>query len=61
MCMSHDSLYNNLQTNFELMHTHNYRLSDLNDMLPYEREIYIQLLNEKIREKNLKNQTGYQS
>ncbi len=56
--MSHDSLFNHLNTNFELMQTHNYLLSDLDSMVPYEREIYIQLLNAKIREKNLKNQYG---
>jgi hypothetical protein len=52
--MSHDSLFNHYQTNFDLMHAHHYTLTDLNDMIPYEREIYIELLNAKIREENQK-------
>ena len=46
-------------TNFNLMQHHNYSLTELDNMIPYEREIYVQLLiqhikeeNEKIREQN---------
>lgn len=55
MCMSHDNLFNHYKTNFELMQTHHYQLSDLDNMIPYERDIYVQLLNAKIREKNQQN------
>jgi|LWDU01.1.fsa_nt_gi hypothetical protein len=42
--MSEDSLINHYQTNFQLMQHHNYSLSDLNGMIPFERQIYISLL-----------------
>ena len=34
------------------MQHHNYSLSDLNDMMPWEREIYIDMLIEHIKEEN---------
>ena len=40
----HETLVNHYQTNFALMQYHKYTLSDLDDMLPWERNIYIDLL-----------------
>ena len=37
--------------NFTLMNEHNFRLSELENMLPWEREIYVALLINKIKEK----------
>ena len=34
------------------MQHHNYSLSDLENMIPYEREIYVSLLNDFIKEEN---------
>ena len=34
------------------MQHHNYSLSDLNNMMPWEREIYIDMLIEHIKEEN---------
>lgn len=34
------------------MNTHKYSIRDLDDMLPYERDIYIHLLNKVIKEQN---------
>ena len=48
--MSHDSLINHYQTNFQLMQHHNYSLTDLNNMIPYEREIYVSLLENFLKE-----------
>lgn len=33
------------------MQDHNYNLSDLEEMIPLEREIYLNMLNEYLREK----------
>lgn len=52
ICLAHDTLLNHLKTNFELMQTHHISLSDLDIMLPYEREIHVQLLNQVIKAKN---------
>lgn len=34
------------------MQHHNYSLSELNEMMPWEREIYVTLLSEYIKEEN---------
>ena len=35
-----------------MMQHHNYNLTDLENMVPWEREIYVGMLNEHIREEN---------
>jgi len=42
------------QTNFDLIHKHKYSLTELENMLPWEREIYINLLIQYIEEQNEK-------
>jgi len=37
-------LYNYIHTNFGLMQHHKYSLTELNSMIPWEREVYVQLL-----------------
>ena len=51
--------------NFALMKHHGFSLSDLDTMLPYERDIYVLLLqqwieeeNERIREQQMKASNG---
>ncbi len=39
-------------TNFNLMQHHKYSLTELDNMMPFEREIYVQLLINHIREEN---------
>jgi hypothetical protein len=48
--MSEDSLVNHYRTNFQLMQHHNYSLADLENMLPYEREMYVSLLQNHLKE-----------
>ena len=38
------------------MQHHNYSLSDLNNMMPWEREIYVQMLIDHIKEENKKRE-----
>jgi hypothetical protein len=40
----HDSLMNYYKTNFALMQHHKYSLSELEDMMPWERDVYVNLL-----------------
>lgn len=56
MALSHDSLSNYYRTNFQLMQHHKYSLTELEDMIPWEREIYITLLLEYLKEEELKEQ-----
>ena len=50
--MGHDSLINYYKTNFALMQHHKYSLDDLENMIPFERDIYIMLLSQHIEEEN---------
>jgi len=56
MALSHDSLVNYYKTNFQLMQHHNYSLTELENMWPWEREIYIALLLQYLKEEKLKVQ-----
>jgi hypothetical protein len=42
--LSHDSLMNMYYTNFSLMQHHKYSLTELEEMIPFERQIYVHLL-----------------
>ena len=44
--------------NFSLMHNWNYSLSEIEEMIPWEREIYLALLQEHLKEEKLRQETG---
>jgi len=48
--LSHDSLMNHYKTNFALMQHHKYSLTELDNMIPWERNIYIGLLSNYLKE-----------
>jgi hypothetical protein len=48
----HDSLENHYKTNFALMQHHKYSLTELDNMMPFERQIYKSLLMSYIEEEN---------
>jgi hypothetical protein len=48
MILSHNTLANYYQTNFSLMQHHKYSLSDINEMIPWERDIYVKMLIEHL-------------
>ncbi len=50
--LSHESLSDFYQSNFNMMQHHGYSLNELEDMMPWEREIYITLLRNYIKEEN---------
>ena len=52
MTLAQDSLYNYYKTNFGMMQYHKYSLTEIENMMPWEREIYIGLLMEHIKEEN---------
>ena len=54
--MAHESLESYYKTNFSLMQHHKYSLTELENMMPWEREIYVTLLAQYIEEENLKAQ-----
>ena len=50
----HDNLGNHFQTNFAMMQHHKYSLEELNNMMPWERNIYITMLIRHVEEENEK-------
>ncbi|AIX16534.1 base plate hub assembly catalyst [Synechococcus phage ACG-2014f] len=48
--MAHMDLESYYKTNFALMQHHKYNLSDIEDMIPWERDIYVTLLKNWIEE-----------
>ena len=52
MSLSHDTLFNYYKSNFALMQHHKYSLTELENMMPWEREIYMGLLQQWIKEEN---------
>ena len=54
--MAHNSLESYYETNFALVQHHKYSLTELENMLPWEREVYIALLQNYLEEQRLKQQ-----
>jgi len=51
--MYHDSLENYMQNNFSLLQHHNWSLSDIEDMIPWEKQTYVKMLQNLIEKRNL--------
>ena len=51
--MGHDRLANHYQTNFALMQHHKWSLSDMESMIPWERYIYIEILQNFLKQQEI--------
>ena len=51
--MYHDSLENYMENNFSLLQHHNWSLSDLENMIPWEKQTYVKMLQNLIEKRNL--------
>jgi hypothetical protein len=56
--MAHTDLASYFKLNFALMQHHKYSLTELENMIPWEKEIYVTLLHNYIEEENLKHQSN---
>ena len=54
--MAHTDLESYFRINIALMQHHKYNLTELENMIPWEKEIYLTLLQQYIEEENLKAQ-----
>ena len=54
--MAHEDLVSYYKLNFALMQHHKYSLTELENMMPFEREIYVGLLLNYIKEEKEKEQ-----
>ncbi len=52
--MAHIDLESYFKLNFALIQHHKYSLTEIENMMPWERDIYLGLLNQYIEEENLK-------
>ena len=58
--LTHDSLVNYYQTNFSMMQHYQYSLTELEGMIPWEREVYVNMLLSHLEEEHQKaKQRGY--
>ena len=54
--MAHISLESYYKVNFALVQHHKYSLTEIENMMPWERDVYVTLLKQYIEEENLKAQ-----
>ena len=54
--MTHIDLESYFKLNFALIQHHKYSLTEIENMMPWERDIYVAMLNQYIEEENLKAQ-----
>jgi len=50
MALSHESLHKYFEDNFALMYYHKASISDIENMLPWERYVYLGMLERKVEE-----------
>ena len=54
--LSHTSLSNYYQTNFSLMQHHKYSLNEIDSLIPWEKEVYVSMLVDHIKEQEAKQE-----
>tara|TARA_B100000965_G_scaffold214485_1_gene179335 strand:+ start:8920 stop:9096 length:177 start_codon:yes stop_codon:yes gene_type:complete len=54
--MAHQNLESYYKLNFALIQHHKYSLTEIENMMPWERDVYVTLLRQHIEEENLKAQ-----
>lgn len=54
MCLSHNTLVEYYRMNFLMMENHKYSLTEIENMLPWEREAFISLLIQHVEERKQK-------
>ena len=54
--MAHTNIESYFRINFALMQHHKYSLTELENMIPWEKDVYLTFLQQYIEEENLKAQ-----
>jgi len=60
VALSHNSLANIYQVNFALVQHHKYSLTEIENLIPFELEIYLTLLTDHLEREFDRNQEGEQ-
>jgi hypothetical protein len=53
MLLCHDDLENHYKLNFQLIHHYKYSLTELDNMMPFERDIYVSLLEDYLKQEKM--------
>lgn len=53
----HIDLENYYRLNFSLIQYHKWSLTEIQDMMPWERDVYVELLKQHLEEEKMKQQT----
>ena len=56
--MCHMDLENYFRTNFALIQYHKYSLTEIENMMPWERDVYVSMLIDHLEEEKLKAQAA---
>ncbi len=56
--MCHMDLENYFRTNFALIQFHKYSLTEIENMMPWERDVYVSMLIDHLEEEKLKAQAA---
>ena len=54
--LSHNTLLSYYEANFQMMQHHKYSLSEIDNMMPWEREVYMDMLIEFMKEEKLRHE-----
>lgn len=57
MSLSHIDLENYYRLNFSLIQYHKWNLSEIENLMPWERDVYVELLKQHLEEEKMKQQT----
>ena len=57
MILSHIDLENYYRLNFSLIQYHKWNLSEIENLMPWERDVYVELLKQHLEEEKIKQQT----
>ena len=52
--LSHATLAIHYKTNFDLMQHHKYSLSEIDGLIPWERDVYVNMLIDHLKEEEMK-------
>lgn len=58
MSLSHTNLMVHYKTNFDLMQHHKYSLNEIDGMIPWEKEVYVNMLINFIKEQEVEAQNN---
>jgi hypothetical protein len=55
--MTHIDMENYYRLNFSLMQYHKWSLTEIENLIPWERDVYVELLKQHLEEEKMKQQT----